>query len=89
MTTLEQLLKCVASGGIQSYQDLAKRLSVSQPLLEMMLEDLGRQGYLRSVSSGCEGGCAGCSSGGCSIAGPGQVWTLTEKGATAAARLSR
>ncbi len=85
---LEQLLQLVAQGGVHSYQDLTKRLSVSQPLLETMLEDLARLGYLRAVHAGCDGHCAGCPIGGCSIAGPSQLWTLTDKGAKTAARLS-
>ena len=83
---LEQLLSLVAQGGVHSYEDLAKRLSVPMPLLEMMLEDLARIGYLRSVGDGCGGHCAGCAIGGCSIAGPARLWALTEKGTRAAAR---
>jgi hypothetical protein len=40
------------------------------------------------VHAGCDGHCAGCPIGGCSIAGPSQLWTLTDKGAETAARLS-
>lgn len=84
---IEQLLKMVAEGGIHSYEDLAHRLSVSQPLLEAMLEDLSRLGYLRAVQNGCEGHCTGCSVGGCSVVGRGRLWTLTDKGVRAADRL--
>ena len=83
---IDQLLILVAEGGVHSYEDLTRHLSISQPLLEMMLEDLGRLGYLRAVGNGCGGHCGGCAVGGCSIAGPGQLWTLTEKGSRAAAR---
>jgi hypothetical protein len=84
---IENLLQAVAEGGVHSYEELAGRLSISLPLLEMMLEDLGRLGYLRAVHSGCEDGCSHCSVGGCSIAGPGRLWALTEKGAVAAGRM--
>jgi hypothetical protein len=84
---LEELLKAVAEGGVHSYEDLTRRLSISQPLLEAMLEDLARLGYLRTVGNGCEANCAGCPFGGCSVAGPGHLWALTEKGARAASRL--
>jgi len=84
---LEQLLRLVAEGGVHSYEDLARQLSIPVPLLEMMLEDLARLGYLRPVGSDCGGHCAGCSVGACSITGPGRLWTLTEKGTKAAARL--
>lgn len=85
---LESLLKSVAEGGVHSYEDLTSRLSVSHSMLEAMLEDLARSGYLRAVGDGCAGACHGCSIGGCSIAGPGRLWSLTDKGAKAAARLS-
>ena len=80
---IEQLLQFVAEGGVHSYEDLTRHLSISQPLLEMMLEDLARLGYLRAVGDGCEGQCAGCAVGGCSIAGPGHLWALTDRGARA------
>lgn len=85
---IEELLRILAEGGIHSYEDLASRLSVPMPLLEMMLEDLSRLGYLRSANNDCGSHCAGCSMGGCSITGPGRLWTLTEKGAKAAERLN-
>jgi hypothetical protein len=84
---IEQLLRFVAEGGVHSYEDLAKRLSISMPLMEMMLEDLSRLGYLRLADSDCGTHCASCSIGSCSITGPGRLWALTEKGAKAACRL--
>ena len=84
---IEQLLRILAEGGVHSYEELAERLSVPMPLLEMMLEDLSRLGYLRSIDNGCGAHCAGCSIGGCSIAGPSRLWVLTEKGSNAASRL--
>jgi len=84
---LEDVLKIVAQGGIHSYDDLAERLSISQPLLEMMLEDLARLGYLRAVGSSCDHRCASCPIGSCSVARPRRLWSLTEKGARSAARL--
>jgi hypothetical protein len=65
-----------------------ERLAISQPMLEAMLEDLGRLGYLRAVSGGCEGHCTGCSVGRCSVSGPGRLWSLTDRGAKAVAPLS-
>jgi hypothetical protein len=85
---IEQLLGFLTDGGAHSYEDLAKRLSVSIPLLEMMLEDLSRLGYLRPVDSDCGTHCASCSIGSCSITGPGRLWALTDKGAKAAGRLN-
>lgn len=82
---LEQLLQLVAEGGIHSYEELAQRLSISQPLLEMMLEDLARRGYLRWLGDECGERCSTCHSGGCVTMSPGRIWTLTSKGAQAAA----
>ena len=84
---LERLLQLLAKGGVQSYADLTERLSISPGLLEMMLDDLSRLGYLRAVDRGCGGPCQGCALGGCSIVGPGRLWTVTEKGFRAASHL--
>ena len=84
---LESLLRMVAEGGIHSYDSLANRLAISQPLLEVMLEDLARLGYLRPVEEGCGKNCTSCPVGSCSVTGPGRLWSLTDKGAKAAARL--
>jgi hypothetical protein len=85
---LEQLLQFVAEGGVHSYEDLTKGLSISQSLLEAMLENLARLGYLRAVGDECGDRCSACPIGSCSVAGPGRLWTLTDKGARAAARSS-
>lgn len=84
---LERLLHLAAEGGVHSYQDLAERLSVSLPLLEAMLADLARLGYLRAVEGGCTAQCTGCPMGGCAVAAPGRIWVLTAKGSRAAAWL--
>lgn len=84
---LERLLQLVAEGGLHSFQDLGQRLSVPLPLLDMMLEDLVRLGYLRPVGDGCGSHCSGCAGGGCAVVGQGRVWSLTDKGMRAAARL--
>ena len=84
---LEELLGLVAQGGAHSYNDLINQLSISQPMLEAMLEDLARLGYLRSAGDSCQGTCTSCSIGACAVTGPGRLWSLTEKGARAASQL--
>ena len=84
MSGLEELLRLVATGGVHSYEELAAALSVPPPLLDAMLENLARLGYLRSVEAACGQDCDGCPLGGCSVAGRGRLWVLTEKGARAA-----
>jgi len=81
---LEELLRRLAEGGVHSYEELASGLAISPAMLEVMLEDLARRGYLRAVETSCDSGCHGCPVGGCSIAGRGRLWSLTEKGARAA-----
>lgn len=85
---LEQLLKVLAEGGIHTPGQLATRLDVSEKLMDHMLADLARMGYLRSVASGtCQalpgdtGPCAACPlAGACAVGDPGgQVWALTQK----------
>ena len=83
---LEDLLRLMGEGGVHSYDELAGRLGVSRPLVEAMIQDLVRLGYLRPAIDGCGGSpaCrAGCGQGGCST---GPLWTLTAKGAQAALR---
>jgi hypothetical protein len=84
MSNLEELLRRVAVGGVHSYEELAAGLSVSIPLLEAMLENLARLGYLRSAEATCGQNCHRCPLGGCSVSGRGRLWVLTEKGARAA-----
>lgn len=85
---LDELLQSIGEGGIHSYDDLAARLGVSRPLVEAMILDLVRLGYLRPAIDGCGGSpaCrAGCSLASCSTR---PLWTLTERGARAAGRPS-
>jgi DNA-binding IscR family transcriptional regulator len=84
---IEQLLSLIAEGGIHSYDELAQRLSIPQPLLEAMLEDLSRLGYLKTVQNGCGGHCGACQVSGCAVVGTRRLWTLTDKGVRAASRL--
>lgn len=89
MSDLEELLRLVAAGGVHSYTELAEALSVPLPLLEAMLENLARLGYLRSAEAACGQDCQHCPIGGCSVAGRGRIWLLTEKGARAASLVAR
>ena len=84
MSKLNELLRLVAVGGVHSYDELAEKLALPLPLLEAVLEDLGRRGYLRPAEAACSDNCTKCPIGGCSVAGRGRLWVLTEKGARAA-----
>ena len=87
---LERLLSTLAEGGIHTPADLADQLDVSERLVEHMLADLSRMGYLRTVANGpCQalpsgdhtGPCGGCPlSNACAVCEPGsRVWALTQK----------
>jgi predicted ArsR family transcriptional regulator len=78
---LFRLLELLTEGGTHSSADLARSLGVSAGLLEDMVRDLTRMGYLRRVSGECAGGCSRCPHDGvCAIGAPDRVWTLTDKG---------
>jgi hypothetical protein len=79
----------LAEGGLRTPTQLADQLGVSQRLVEDMLADLARMGYLRPVNGlSCRAPadgesipCSGCPiSSACAVGKPGgQVWALTHK----------
>jgi hypothetical protein len=83
---LLRLLALIGRGGIQRPRDLAAELATTPALVEEMLADLERMGYLASLPDGCgPSACHGCSQ---ACAGPlgmivqgGKLWALTAKGA--------
>jgi hypothetical protein len=88
---LVRLLKLIARGGAQRPASLAAELGVPMELLDQMLRDLERMGYLAGVV--CPpAACAHCSASGPSCAPPAggtvQLWRLTETGLRAAERRS-
>jgi hypothetical protein len=85
---LMQLLALIGRGGVQLPAELAVELGVSGGLLEAMLVDLGRMGYLAPLHHSCgPDACPHCPSG-CSVpaadGSPG--WLLTAKGRRALGR---
>jgi Mn-dependent DtxR family transcriptional regulator len=75
---LNRLLELLRAGGTHRVVDLADELDTTPALVEAMLEDLGRMGYLKRVGGTCGATCGGCSLvGSCAAGGNGQVWTLT------------
>jgi hypothetical protein len=78
---LNQLLELLRSGGTRRVSDLARELDTTPGLVEVMLEDLCRMGYLKRVAGGCGEKCASCPmSGLCAAGSDGRLWVLTEKG---------
>ncbi len=78
---LNRLLELLRVGGTHRVADLARELEITHELVEVMLEDLARMGYLKPVGETCAERCATCPLAGLCAAGEGgRVWTLTEKG---------
>jgi len=84
---LNRLLALLRAGGTHRVSDLARELDTTPELIEVMLEDLGRMGYLKRLGTECVEKCTSCPIArmadirGLCTAGEGgqQVWTLTEK----------
>jgi len=79
---LMRLLSLFAEVGVHSYATLAEQLGVSTGLLEQMLRDLARMGYIAPVGGACDTSqCHHCPLGGsCATDTQNNVWVLTEKG---------
>jgi predicted ArsR family transcriptional regulator len=78
---LERLLELLRVGGTRRVADLAHELDTTAELVEVMLEDLCRMGYLKRVGGACGGKCSACPMAGlCAVGGGEQLWVLTEKG---------
>jgi DNA-binding IclR family transcriptional regulator len=76
---LNQLLDLLRSGGTHRVADLARALETTPELVEVMLEDLVRMGYLRQMGAECGIGCAACSlAGSCTASAGGKVWALAD-----------
>jgi predicted ArsR family transcriptional regulator len=77
---LDRLLQTLQAGGTHRVNDLARELDTTPQLVEAMLDDLARMGYLKRVSGGCSGGCGTCPMAGtCAAGSSGQLWTLTDR----------
>jgi len=75
---LEKLLEILRAGGTHRVSDLAHALDTTPELVEMMLEDLARAGYVKPVAA-CPGACASCPLvSTCIPAQPGKAWSLTQ-----------
>jgi predicted ArsR family transcriptional regulator len=83
--SFQGLLRRLASGTAQTIVQLATELDVDRELLEQMLLDLERAGYLRIVRGCADGRCRSCDLQAlCTLGQPQRVWLVTEKGSRAA-----
>ncbi len=85
---LNQILSLLAKGSVLSQMQLARHLGTTQGLVEQMLEDLERRGYVARFGGDCElAKCRACASkGSCAYTIALSGWSLTAKGREAAQR---
>lgn len=84
---LEQVLQTISAGGLHSLHQLAAQLQVSDELLESMIHELVRMGYLQPLAVSCDERCQHCPQASvCGIGGSGRAWVLTSSGRRAAQR---
>ncbi|HET91505.1 MAG TPA: hypothetical protein ENN99_12335 [Chloroflexi bacterium] len=77
---LNQLLDLLRSGGTRRVSDLAMELETTPGLVEMMLHDLERMGYMKRVNGTCVEKCNTCPVAGmCAAGSRGQLWALTDR----------
>jgi hypothetical protein len=77
---LEQLMKQIQQGGTTSVPALARQLSVSETLVEQMLAELTRLGYLRPLESCSPEACTGCPQNtSCGTRRPVQTWVVVKE----------
>ncbi len=78
---LQELLRLVYSDGVRDLRQLAQQLGVSQLLVESMLDELVRRGYVRPMDRSSHDVCASCpTASNCSSCHSARVWALTEAG---------
>ena len=82
---LRELLGLLEEGGTRRVSELADELGTTPALVEVMLEDLTRMGYVKPVAAECSDKCTACpmadscAAGGVSEEGSGgRVWVLSE-----------
>jgi predicted ArsR family transcriptional regulator len=79
--TLEKLLERLANNQDHTLNELALELGVTPGLVEQMLHDLERGGYVRRIEAVCGERCESCPyQGHCGVTQGGRIWALTEKG---------
>ena len=78
---LERLLCIVASQGTACGAGLARRLGVSHALVENMLDELTRQGYLEVIVGECASPCGRCPMpAACLFDRQARIWAISQKG---------
>jgi hypothetical protein len=66
---LNRMLELLREGGTRRIRNLAVELDTTPDLVEAMLEDLARMGYVRPVGTACSEECTTCPLSGMCVAG--------------------
>jgi hypothetical protein len=75
---LEKILQEIRGGGASQPSELALRLNTSPAMIQAMLADLERMGYLRALDSCNPEACSGCQfTSACSSAKPLKTWIVS------------
>jgi DNA-binding Lrp family transcriptional regulator len=78
---LNRLLELLQQGGTHRMVDLARELGTTPELVEMMLNDLCRMGYLKRVRGECSEECRTCPMADlCAAGSGGRLWVLAGEG---------
>jgi hypothetical protein len=78
---LEDLVRHLIQAEMTTLEELASRLSTTPDLLDLMLGDLERGGYLVAVNLECDQHCSGCADSSiCALVHGKRIWRVTEKG---------
>ncbi|MCU0484820.1 MAG: hypothetical protein MUC85_01795 [Anaerolineales bacterium] len=78
MNLLQELIRITSEESLATPASLAKRLQVSQGLIELMLADLEKSGYLQAVIPNC-GSCEGCGIRQACGSNPPRLWVRSGK----------
>lgn len=82
---LSRLLELLRAGGTRRIGGLAEELETTPQLVQAMLEDLARMGYIGQLNARCTESCSKCpTSHMCAVGAPsseegdGRIWVLLE-----------
>jgi len=78
---LKRILSLIINDGVVHYRDLSRTLDIPKSLVEQMVWELQRLGYLNPMMQGCTSAkCAGCSVGCGTESSLQNAFVLTGKG---------
>ncbi|HEX7555977.1 MAG TPA: FeoC-like transcriptional regulator [Leptolinea sp.] len=83
---LLELLRAINAHPFASFEQLSQAMNIPESIVQNMVADLSKRGYLKSIEN-CGSGCDNCSeSTSCQGLIHARLWMLTEKGREAATK---